>query len=377
MTHAHVSGNNESDNNRGGPARQGRAARGEVSETVGSASLNGRSPVTMVDVASVAGVSHQTVSRVLNNHPNVKAGTRERVLAAIDQLDYRRNLSARALVTRQTQVLGVVAFDTTLYGPASTLFAVEQAAREAGYFLSIVSLKMVTRQTVSEALGYLASQSVDGLIVIAPQRSTVEALAGLPRDLPAVAVEGGDASDMPVVCVDQVQGGLMACRHLLELGHRTVWHVTGPQDWLEAEGRVEGWRAALAEAGAVEPEILYGDWSPLSGYEAGRELARRDDVTAVFVANDQMALGLLRALSEAGIHVPGDVSVVGFDDVPESEFFTPPLTTIRQEFSEVGRESIRLLLDQLHGASRWDGQQPRLVVPAKLVVRSSTQGSGS
>jgi DNA-binding LacI/PurR family transcriptional regulator len=326
-----------------------------------------RSPA-MTDVARVAGVSHQTVSRVLNGHPNVRESTRERVLAAIDQLAYRRNHAARALVTRRTETLGVVAFDTTLYGPASTLFGVEQAAREAGYFLSIVSLKAITRSTVDDALSYLAGQSVDGLIVIAPQRAAVEALAAVPAQMPVVAVEGGRAPDQPVVCVDQAEGAAAVTRHLLDLGHETVWHVSGPLDWLEAEGRLQAWRSTLERAGAEPPEPLHGDWSPRSGYEAGQQLAGRDDVTAVFVANDQMALGLLRAFREAGVDVPGRVSVAGFDDIPEAEFFSPPLTTVRQDFAEVGRRSISVLLDQIAGR----GTTPRVVVPATLVVRAST-----
>jgi DNA-binding LacI/PurR family transcriptional regulator len=327
-----------------------------------------RSPA-MTDVARVAGVSHQTVSRVLNGHPNVRESTRERVLAAIDQLAYRRNHAARALVTRRTETLGVVAFDTTLYGPASTLFGVEQAAREAGYFLSIVSLKAITRSTVADALGYLAGQSVDGLIVIAPQRQAVEALAAVPKTLPVVAVEGGRAPDLPVVCVDQAEGAAAVTRHLLDFGHRTVWHVSGPLDWLEAEGRLSAWRSTLESAGADVPKPLHGDWSPRSGYEAGQRLAGRDDVTAVFVANDQMALGLLRAFREAGVEVPGRVSVAGFDDIPEAEFFSPPLTTVRQDFAEVGRRSISVLLDQIGGGER---ETPRVVVPATLIERAST-----
>ena len=327
----------------------------------------------MTDVARVAGVSHQTVSRVLNGHPNVRESTRERVLKAIDQLAYRRNHAARALVTRRTETLGVVAFDTTLYGPASTLFGVEQAAREAGYFLSIVSLKAITRHTVDDALSYLTGQSVDGLIVIAPQRQAVEALAAVPPDMPVVAVEGGRAPDQPVVCVDQAEGAATVTRHLLELGHETVWHVSGPLDWLEAEGRLDAWHSTLKHAGANVPDPLHGDWSPRSGYEAGQQLAGRDDVSAVFVANDQMALGLLRAFREAGVDVPGRVSVAGFDDIPEAEFFSPPLTTVRQDFAEVGRRSISLLLDQIGGR---DVESRRVVVPATLVVRASTAKPG-
>ncbi len=332
------------------------------------ASIQGRRPPVMADVAREAGVSHQTVSRVLNEHPNVRGETRTRVLEAIDKLGYRRNLVARALVTRHSRTLGVVSFDTTLYGPASTVYGIEQAARAAGYFVSIVSLKSIDRSGVRDALDYLADQGVDGIVVVAPQRSAAQALADLPLDIPAVAVEGGEAGDVPVVCVDQVEGGRLATEHLLSLGHETVWHVSGPSDWLEAEGRVAGWRAALEAAGRETPEPLAGDWSPRSGYEAGRRLAAMRDVSAVFVANDQMALGVLRAFTEQGVRVPGQVSVVGFDDIPESEFFSPPLTTVRQDFGAVGRHSIGMLLRQIEGG----GEHERLVVPPAFVRRAST-----
>ncbi|NUW43110.1 LacI family DNA-binding transcriptional regulator [Nonomuraea rhodomycinica] len=324
----------------------------------------------MADVAREAGVSHQTVSRVLNEHPNVRSETRTRVLEAIDKLGYRRNLVARALVTKHSRTLGVVSFDTTLYGPASTVYGIEQAARAAGYFVSIVSLKSIDRSGVRDALDYLADQGVDGIVVVAPQRSAAQTLADLAPGVPIVAVEGGEAGDVSVVCVDQVEGGRLATEHLLALGHETVWHVRGPSDWLEAEGRVAGWRAALAQAGRAAPEPLAGDWSPRSGYEAGRSLASMAGVSAVFVANDQMALGVLRAFSEQGVKVPDQVSVVGFDDIPESEFFSPPLTTIRQDFDAVGRNSIEVLLRQIEG----EGPRAceRLVVPPSFVVRAST-----
>jgi DNA-binding LacI/PurR family transcriptional regulator len=331
-------------------------------------SKNASRPPVMADVAQRAGVSHQTVSRVLNELPNVRQSTKDRVLQAIEELGYRRNLTARALVTRHSRVLGVVSFDTTLYGPASTLHGIEQAARGAGYFVSIVSLKAITHDSVREAIGYLASQGVDGIVVVAPQRQAAQALSSVPDDIPAVAVEGGRARKVPVVSVDQVGGARLAVEHLLELGHRTVWHIAGPADWLEAEGRIKGWQAALAAADRELPELLTGDWSPRSGYEAGLKLPA--DATAVFVANDQMALGLLRALAERRIKVPKQVSVVGFDDVPEAEFFGPPLTTVRQDFTLVGRHSIDLLLEQL------DTDRPvrrrRVVVPAELITRSST-----
>lgn len=328
----------------------------------------------MADVARRAGVSHQTVSRVLNEHPSVRPETKERVLRAIDELAYRRNSSARALVTRRTNTLGVIAFDTTLYGPASTLFGIEQAAREAGYFISIVSLRAITSKSVAEAFDYLAEQSVDGVIVIAPQQRAVEALGALPHDMPIVAVEGGKAPDHPVVCVDQHAGAAAVTRHLLELGHETVWHVSGPSDWLEAGARMDAWRTTLEAAGARVPDVVEGDWSPASGFEAGQRLIRSGavpgDVTAVFVANDQMALGLLRALREAGVDVPGEVSVAGFDDIPEAAYFLPPLTTVRQDFATVGRDSIGVLLDRIETGPT--SPPRRVVAPATLVVRAST-----
>ncbi|SEH02817.1 DNA-binding transcriptional regulator, LacI/PurR family [Nonomuraea solani] len=327
-----------------------------------------RLPV-MADVAKEAGVSHQTVSRVLNDHPNVRSDTRARVEEAITRLGYRRNLVARALVTKRSRTLGVVSFDTTLYGPASTIYGIEQAARTAGYFVSIVSLKSIDQAGVRDAIDYLAEQGVDGVVVVAPQRSATRALMNLPPGLPAVAVEGTHNADVSVVCIDQIEGARLATRHLLQQGHETVWHVSGPADWLETEGRIEGWRSALVEAGRPVPEPLAGDWSARAGYEAGKSLAAMDGVTAVFTANDQMALGVLRALSEMGVRVPDQISVVGFDDIPESEFFSPPLTTVRQDFDVVGRHCIEVLLRQIDvGVAAYE----RLVVRPSFVVRSST-----
>jgi DNA-binding LacI/PurR family transcriptional regulator len=183
-----------------------------------------------------------------------------------------------------------------------------------------------------------------------------------------VAVGGGDHAPIPVIAVDQYDGARRVTEHLLALGHRTVWHVAGPADWLEARDRERGWQETLQRQGVTPPEVVRGDWSARSGYEAGKVLAGRKDLTAVFVANDQMALGLLRAFTEAGIGVPRDVHVAGFDDVPEAAYFGPPLTTVRQDFIEVGRRTFRLL------AERIDGQQTRSrdLVPAELIVRDST-----
>ena len=323
----------------------------------------------MVDVAKLAGVSYQTVSRVLHDSPHVRRETRERVLDAMRQLDYRPSSVAQALVTGRSKTLGVVSFDTTLYGPASTLLGIEQAAHDAGYGVSIASLKSLSRSPVVAAAQRLRDQGVDGIVVIAPQKSAVDALRHIASDVPVVAVEGGPDDNVPVVAVDQFGGAAAATRHLLELGHRTVWHIAGPADWLEAVQRIDGWRSTLEAAGAEVPPLLRGDWSPRSGYELAPQLARTSGLTAVFVGNDQMALGLLRFLHEIGRQTPQDISIVGFDDIPEAAYFTPPLTTVRQDFSELGRRCLYLLLGQIESGTRaWS----RVVVETELVLRKST-----
>jgi DNA-binding LacI/PurR family transcriptional regulator len=215
------------------------------------------------------------------------------------------------------------------------------------------------------------SQRVDAIVALSTYDDAAEALSALEAPVPLVAVQVGGGEEHPAVGVDQVAGARLATRHLLDLGHRTVHHVAGPLDSQEARGRVEGWRAELEAAGAPVPEHLRGDWTPSSGYAAGQQLAERiragEDVTAVFLANDQMALGLLAAFHENGIEAPDDVSVVGFDDLPESPYFTPPLTTVRQDFAELGRRGVQLVLARLRG----EDLHPR-AVPAQLVVRAST-----
>jgi DNA-binding LacI/PurR family transcriptional regulator len=322
----------------------------------------------MTDVARLAGVSHQTVSRVLHDSPNVRGDTRERVLAAIQELDYRPNSVARALVTGRTRTLGVVTFDTTLYGPASTLLGIEQAAHDAGYAVSISSLRPVNRDTVAAAIQQLKDQGVDGVAVIAPLRAGVDALRHVRSDFAVVAVAAGPDAPVPVATVDQTSSAAEATRYLLSLGHRTVWHLAGPRDWNEADERIEGWRSALEAAGAPVPVPLRGDWTPRSGYELGQSLLEIRGVTAVLVANDQMALGLLRRVHEAGREVPRDLSVVGFDDIPEAAYFTPPLTTVRQDFAELGRSCLHILLRRIQG----EPGPIRVVVPPELVIRKST-----
>jgi DNA-binding LacI/PurR family transcriptional regulator len=324
----------------------------------------------MHDVARLAGVSHQTVSRVLNAHPNVRAATRERVIVAMQQLNYRPNAFARGLVTKRSRRIGVMSFDSRMFGPGSTLRAIERAARAEGYGVAVASTSDLSVGDIGNAVEALDAQSVDGIIVIAPYTAAVRALGTLPRGLPIVALEAEYRPDLPVVSIDQFEGARLATQHLLDLGHETVWHVGGPSDWREALLRVDGWRATLAEASKRTPPLLHGDWSPRSGYAAGLELAPRVDVTAVFAGNDQMALGVIHALTKRGRRVPEDVSVVGFDDIPEAEFFLPGLTTVRQNFDEVGRLGLDLLVRILDDSAGVHRERP--TIPPELVVRAST-----
>jgi DNA-binding LacI/PurR family transcriptional regulator len=324
----------------------------------------------MADVARIAGVSPQTVSRVLRQRPNVRPETKDRVLSAMRELDYRPHSAAQALVTGRSRTVVVVTPDTAMYGPAALLFSVERAARAIGYFVSIVNLKSLDRASFVGAIARIRDRAVDGVIVIAPELSAVEALRHVPNGVPIVLLEGDAHSAVPVVGADHRASAAHATQHLLDLGHHTVWHLAGPLAWGPARQRVEGWRATLEAAGIEPPPVLYGDWSARSGYEMGQRLAADRAVTAIFVASDQMALGLLRAFEEAGRRVPQDASVVGFDDLPESRYFSPPLTTVRQDVAELGRRSVRLLLAQMDGGPR---DVAPVMVPSEFVLRESTR----
>ena len=346
----------------GGDAPASRPSRRRPQDTI-----QGRSG--LFDVARLAGVSHQTVSRVVNGHTNVRGITRERVQAAMQQLGYRPNLAARTLVTGRSRTIGVICFDTTLYGPAAALLGLEQAAREAGYSVAMVSVETLDRQRVADAVAHLCQHIVAGIIVISPQAFLSDAFRALPPDLPTVAIWGPLDSSIAMVAIDEATGAARATSHLLALGHRTVWHVAGPAGRIGAEERIRGWREILLAAGIEPPPPIRGDWSAQSGYAAGLVLAREPTATAVFVSSDQMALGVLRALHETGRHVPRDVSVVGFDDIPEAAYFLPPLTTMRQDFAALGRQSVALLMAHGEAAKR---RPTRLTLPTELVIRRST-----
>jgi len=329
-----------------------------------------------VDVARLAGVSQKTVSRVLNGERYVSEDVRRRVLQAAEDLDYRMNNAARALASGRTRSIGVVTLGTALYGPASLLMGIERAVRDTGYALRVVNTMEGDPAGVAGAVGSLLEQGVDGIVVSEPiDEGTGErtGAAELSVDVPVLVI----GAPSPFATAHPVTSGggadlltRAATQHLLDLGHMTVHHLSGPPRWFAARDRLTAWRAALAAHGAPEPPVVVGDWSAASGYAAGRQLAADPSVTAVFAANDDMAIGLIRALTEAGRRVPDDVSVVGFDDIPVAAYVTPPLTTVRQPFDAVAQEGLKRLL---HAIENPDADPlPPSDPPVDLVVRSST-----
>jgi len=337
-----------------------------MTETRGSKEAR-RAP-SMADVAKHAGVSHQTVSRVLNDSPLVREATRARVHAAIEELGYRRNMAARMLATNRSARIGMISAHLVLYGPSMISAAVQDAGHEAGYDVSLVGLSEFSVESLHNAVDRLLDQAVEALVVAVAQRDALAATRDLRLSIPVVVAQGVSAGQPMAAGVDQHAGARDATDHLLELGHRRVAHVTGPMDWVEAEQRRAGWRAAQAGRGLLPGPELTGDWSARSGYEAGLQIAEDHDVTAVFVANDAMALGVLKALHQRGRRVPVDVSVIGFDDVPESAYFWPALTTVNQDFATLGRRAVELTLRALEG----EADPVSELVPPQVVVREST-----
>ncbi|GGE98051.1 LacI family DNA-binding transcriptional regulator [Mycetocola zhadangensis] len=319
------------------------------------------------DVARLAGVSHQTVSRVLNDLPNVRPATRERVEKAIKQLRYTPSQAARALVTRRSRTIGLITTGNPDFGPSSTALHFNDAARDARYAVSMASMLDSDAASLRAAVELLLRQNVEAIVLIAAHAGALDAILSIELGVPLIAVDAGGRPGVHSVALDQYAGARAAVDHLIGLGHTQIRHISGPLDSTDATERVRGWRDSLAAAGLVAREHLVGDWTPASGYRHGQVLADDHDMTAVFVGNDQMSLGLIHALTSAGRRVPGDVSVIGFDDIPEAEHFAPPLTTMRQDFDGLGRDIMTELLAVLRDEEAAD--LPR--ISPTLVVRES------
>ncbi|WP_418907594.1 LacI family DNA-binding transcriptional regulator [Glutamicibacter endophyticus] len=336
-------------------------------------------PPSMADVATVAGVSHQTVSRVLNDHPNVREDTRQRVLQAIEQMGYRRNRAARALATARTSTIGILTVGNSNFGPANTVLGIESAARAEGYFVSVSSLEASDAAGAQLALGHLVDQGVDGIIVVAPLAEVAQVVERASLNVPVVVVAANPLAEptdaLRYVCADQRFGARAVTEYLIELGHRQIAHVVGQENWIDAAERRTEWRKVLEEHAVQGREYRAEGWSAADGYAVGRQVA--DDIaagqgpTAVFAANDYIALGLLRALWERGLQVPDDVSVVGFDDVESSAFYIPALTTVRQPFGALGKSAMSALSALSAGEPGGEGRFAATLEP-ELIVRAST-----
>ncbi|MET0297357.1 MAG: LacI family DNA-binding transcriptional regulator [Microbacterium sp.] len=325
-------------------------------------------PATIYDVAKLAGVSHQTVSRHLRGLAGIRPETRERVVRALEQLDYRPNLTARNLATSRSHRVGVLTHEIGEVGPSRILQGAGAGARDAGYLLDIVSLEGDDPAAAQEALSLIARQDIAGLLVFTSTDAMTRALRETPVRVPTIIeVEDDDAvADHPETW--NYRGLRVAVDHLVSLGHRRFFHIAGPPGWVSARNRILSYERALASHGLASLGSTSGDWSAASGYRAAQTVPFDAGVTAIVVANDQMALGTLRALTERGIRVPEDVSITGFDDTPESAFYSPPLTTVHGDFDLQGRAVFARLLRLIESGVPDESVR----APARLVLRGST-----
>lgn len=329
---------------------------------------HGPRAANIFDVARLAGVSHQTVSRVINDLPNVRPATRARVQQAIAQLNYSPSPAARALVTRRTRTIGLIVPGTADYGPASITMNFNLAARAARYSVETVTLLDTDPPGVRAVVEALLRQRVDVIVLIVDEVGVLEVVRGIEFGIPFVAVAASARRGPSIVAIDQYRGARSAVRHLVELGHERILHLAGPATATDAIERVRGWRDELAAHRLPIVEPQHGDWSAASGYDLGRALPL-DGATAIFAANDHMAIGAMSALRERGLRVPEDASVVGFDDLPEAPYLFPPLTTVRQDFAALGGLMMQKVLLAVEEPDTVTESTP---LPTTLVVRAST-----
>ncbi|MEO7122117.1 MAG: LacI family DNA-binding transcriptional regulator, partial [Lacisediminihabitans sp.] len=304
-------------------------------------------PATIYDVAKLAGVSHQTVSRMLQGYEGIRPQTRAKVQVALDELDYRPNLAARSLATNRSQRIGALVYELLEVGPSKTIQGASDAARHAGYLLDIVTLDPRDDSAVEQALSVLRTQDLAGIVAFAPMDLLSDRIQRADFSVPVLLETDVDQAAAATHTSVSDSGMHQVVDHLVSLGHATISYISGPLEWWASRNRKSAFEAALAEHGLVSAGTIEGSWSAASGYRAGMELPLDRGMTAVVAANDQMALGILRALAERGISVPGDISVTGFDDIPESEYYQSPLTTVRINYEHQGRTLMNRLLTTL------------------------------
>ena len=335
---------------------------------------------TIKQVAKVARVSTQTVSRVINERPDVAPETRERILMTINELGYQPSALARSLIQQRSYTLGVVTAGLKHIGPSRTLNGITFAAEEAGYSLLLKELPRYDAEDVVPIFQALLSHHVDGIIWAVPEvgenRNWVSQRS-LDLKVPIVFLAMEPKENLSTASIDNYLGGRMAMSHLLEQGYRHIGHVSGPLDWWEARQRVVAWKDALDESGleARDEYCVEGNWSSASGGLAIETLFKQyPDMDAVFVANDQMALAVIQAACQKGLRIPEDLGIVGFDNIPESAFFYPPLTTVQQDQYSIGKVAVEETIKMIE--SGWQGLAPvepkSIKLAPTLVVRQSS-----
>ncbi len=342
--------------------------------------MNTKKRPTIKQVAKVAGVSTQTVSRVINDRPDVAAATRDRVQAAVVELGYQPSALARSLIQQRSYMLGIVSAGLKYIGPSRTLNGITSAAEEAGYSLLLKELSRFDADDIEPIFHALHSRHVDGIIWAVPDvgenRQWVNKLSPDPT-VPILLLTMESMENTPTVSVDNYLGGRMAMSHLLEQGYRRIGHISGPMDWWEARQRMEAWRDALREYGVEtrEKHWVEGNWSSASGAQAVEKLVEQyPEMDAIFVANDQMALGVIQIAYQKGMKIPEDLGIVGFDNIPESAFFCPALTTVEQDQYAVGKVAVEETIKMIK--SGWHGREPietkSIMITPTLVVRQSS-----
>jgi LacI family transcriptional regulator len=343
--------------------------------------MNSRSRVTIKDVAAAAGVSHQTVSRVINDRPDVAEETRQRIWKVIEDLNYQPSAIARSLTHQRTLTLGVVTAGLKYLGPSRTLNGITKQAESLGYTLLLKELTSFDTNDVNPILRSLYARQVDGIIWAVPMvgnnRDWFKKQPVGP-DVPIIFLTMEPQGDLDIVSMDNYKGGRLATEHLIDQGFKQIGHICGPLDWWEARQRKAGWQDTLTCAGMECTEKLCeaGNWSSSSGEQAFlRLIARNPDMDAVFVGNDQMALGVLQVVCQKGMEVPQDMAVVGFDGMAEAAYYSPPLTTIQQDQQKLGCIAVRELIHVIE-ANRQDKvfyHPKNISLDPELIIRASSR----
>lgn len=320
------------------------------------------------DVAKLAGVSHQTVSRVINDGPHTKAETRARVEKAMADLGYVPNAAARALVTARSKMIGMVVADEIFFGPAGMIHSLKNEIRRADYFAISCSVDGTSSESMVEGLKHLRKLGLEAIVVTTPQFDNSETVRQMLPNIPALFIDSKSGEGQLSISLDNFAGSRLATEHLIGLGHQNILHISGPATWQDAEPRVRGYESAMISAG-LKPRVISADWLIETGYKIGLELdLDKTQITAIVAANDHLALGLMKAFHERSIAVPERVSIVGFDDIPEAAFLDPALTTLRPDFDQLGKLAVGLILGSV---SQSEAVENKTLYP-ELIIRNST-----